>query len=189
MKIPLLSTLLLATPLLINAQITDPVVSFRDEISSPEPVVLLKLEFDLNGDGKNDVLLTRKDTFETETKAGEIPGWSFYITGPNGFSEPKGVRDQGEDVLGVGDVPMINIHSCHVGPIEELGNKQGIVTKQIDNPRVGDPVATIYAYTVEGDHLLRTELAEYNPLQPNPLFDKYLKDGKRTVITPVEVSK
>jgi hypothetical protein len=37
--------------------------------------------------------------------------------------------------------------------------------------------------------LNRTKLAEYNPTQTNALFDKYLKDDKRTVITPVEVTQ
>ena len=75
-----------------------------------------------------------------------------------------------------------------MGNVSEVG-QYALVTLQVSNPRAGDPIARIYAYTIEGDHLNRTKLAEYNPTQTNALFDKYLKDDKRTVITPVEVTQ
>jgi hypothetical protein len=187
MKNTLLGMLLLATPLGASAQIADPVASFRSDIQSPEPIALMKWEADLNGDGKKEVMLSRKDEFDLEIKAKELSSWIVYFAQADGFVESKGIQDQGDDALGVGVVPMINLDACYVGFVAEIG-KHGIVTQQEDNPRVGDPIGRIYVYTLEGDHLVRTKLAEYSLLVANKVFDTYLKDGKRTVITPVEVA-
>jgi hypothetical protein len=178
---------MLATPLGAFAQITDPAASYRAEINSPNVIPLMKWEADLNGDGKKEVMLSRKDEFDADIKAEETPGWIVYISNPTGFTESKGIQDKEDDSLGVGVVPAINLDACYVGLVEEIG-KHGIVTQQEDNPRVGDPIGRIYVYTIEGDHLVRTKLAEYSLFGPNKVFDKYLADGKRTVIKPVELA-
>jgi hypothetical protein len=59
---------------------------------------------------------------------------------------------------------------------------------KIDNPREGESVATIYAYTVEGDHLKYTQLAQYTPGQNNAVFDQYLKDNVRTQVQLQEIT-
>jgi hypothetical protein len=187
MKTPLLGMLLLATPLGAYAQIADPVTSFRAGIEEPNPVAILKWEADLNGDGKNEVMLSRKDEYEAEINEKDIPGWFVFIATPTGFVESKGTQDQGDNALGVRDLPMIDLDACYVGMVAEIG-KHGLVTQQVDNPRVGDAISRIYVYTIEGDHLVRTKLAQYSLPIPNAVFDAYLKDGKRTVITPVEVA-
>jgi hypothetical protein len=147
----------------------------------------MKWEADLNGDGRKEMMLSRKDEYEADIKGNEVPGWFIFIAKPTEFAASKGTQDDGENALGVGDLPMIDLAACYVGMVAEIG-KHGLVTQQIDNPRVGDPIARIFVYTIDGDHLVRTKLAEYNPMLPNALYDAYLKDGKRTVITPVEVA-
>ena len=50
----------------------------------------------------------------------------------------------------------------------------------IDNPRDGEPVAYIYALVYKDGVFTEHELAKYNAKEENPLFEKYLKDDKRT---------
>lgn len=185
MKPPLLSIIMLTTSISAPAQIADPTEFFKSHLKG-EP--FMKWEADLNGDGKAEVMLSRKNEFIKDNEENEPTGWYVYISGATGYTEFKGLKNQGEESVSPAALP-IDLKACYTGPIEELGNNTGVVTEEIETPAVGDPIVRIYAYTVEGDHLLRTKLAEYNALQPNPLFDKYLKEGKRTVITPVEMSK
>jgi hypothetical protein len=153
---------------------------------------LLKWQADINGDGKSETFLTRKEYYDEEIAVNMPPSWEVFIASAvaNTFTESTGMLDQGEDPnsFAPGSVPQIDVKACFVGQVTELGC-HALITMQIDNPRAGESIARIYAYTIEGDHLKRTKLAEYNPTQTNALFDKYLKDGKRTVITPVEVSQ
>jgi hypothetical protein len=192
MKTFALVALLFVSTHCVSAQIVDPVAFYRSSTQYPAPSILLKWQADINGDGKNETFLTRKGYFDEDVNAGQLPSWEIFLASAtvNTFTESTGIQNEGEgeDLFGPGSVPQIDVKACFVGLVTELG-KQAIVTEQTDNPRVGDPVARIYAYTIEGDHLKRTKLAEYNPTQTNALFDKYLKDGKRTVITPVEVSQ
>lgn len=152
-----------------------------------QPVI--KWVADIDGDGKSEVFLSLKDEYDQDVASDQAPGWFVYIAdaASTNYSRSTGIKDQGDDSVGAA-VPMIDLKLCFVGMVDELG-KHALITMQIDNPRVGDPIARIYAYTIEGDHLKRTKLAEYNPMQPNAMYDKYLKDGKRTVITPVEVTQ
>jgi hypothetical protein len=187
MKTTLLGMLLLATPLGAYAQTNDPVASFRSGITNATSVPILKWEADINGDGKNEVMLNRKDNISAAAEAERLSGWFVFIAQGNNFLKSKGVQELNDDSLDVSSLPQIDLAACYVGMVAEIG-KHGLVTQQIDNPRVGDPIARIFVYTIDGDHLVRTKLAEYNPMLPNALYDAYLKDGKRTVITPVEVA-
>lgn len=170
-----------------TAQVTNPVAHF--ESLGPDIQPVLKWEADINGDGKNEVFLSLKDEHDQDVAADRSPGWFLYIADATGtsYNPSTGIKEQGDDSVGAA-VPMIDLEACFVGQVSEL-SQRAIITMQIDNPRVGESIAHIYAYTIEGNHLKRTKLAEYNPTQANALFDKYLRDGKRTVITPVEVSQ
>lgn len=173
----------------LSAQISNPVTHF--ESLSPEIQPIIKWEADINGDGKLEVFLSLKKDYDDEIAEERMPaGWFVYFadTGSNTYTQSVGIKEAGEDAIGVGVLPMIDLKVCFVGLVTELG-KHAVVTEWIDNPRAGESIARIYAYTIEGDRLKRTKLAEYDPTQTNALFDKYLKDGKRTVITPVEVTQ
>jgi hypothetical protein len=186
MKTIALAALMLVPTHYIMAQITNPVTHFQSLDSRTQPVI--KWDIDINGDGKNEMFLSLKDEHDQDVALNLSPSWFVYIADGvvTSYKQSTGIKEQGEDEIGA-TVPMIDIKVCFVGLVSELG-RHAIVTEQIDNPRVGEPIARIYAYTVEGDHLKRTKLTEYNPMQSNVIFDKYLKDDKRTIITPVEVN-
>ena len=166
------------------AQIENPVTFFRS-LGQDAPVIV-KWEADINGDGNNEIFLSRKDEYDQEVTADEPPSWFIFMAGAvaNRYTQPTGIQEAGEDALGVGGLPMIDLKVCFVGVVTELGQR-ALLTQQIDNPRAGDPIARIYAYTIEGDHLKRTKLVEDNAMQSNAVFDKYLKDGQRTEVTLV----
>jgi len=170
------------------AQIVDPIAHFRNTSNEPS-AKLVKWTADINGDGKPEVFLANKEDYDASVAADVPVGWFVFVASQNEgtYAESTGIQEAGEDSIGVGGLPRVNLKACFVGQVSELG-KSALLTEQIDNPRVGNPIARIYAYTIEGDHLKRTKLAEYDATKENPLFDKYLNDGKRTVITPVEIN-
>lgn len=151
--------------------------------------VIYRWSVDLNNDGKPEALLDTKLTDEEiahenrDTKNRYNPnvhGFEVYIANADGVIYVKSAGI--DDGQGLGPaVPEIDITQCFVGQIAEL-NAYGVVTINVDVPREGPPVARILAYIVEGDHLRETQLAEYNPEQPNALYDKYLAASKRTQV-------
>lgn len=190
MKALTLFVILFSSAHCVSAQIVDVVAFYRSSNQYPAPSILLKWQIDINGDGKSETFLSRKVDHDEDVAAGQPPSWELFIANisSNTSTESTGTQNQGDDSFGVGAIPQIDIKVCFIGQVTELGQR-ALLTQQFDNPRVGNPIARIYAYTIEGDHLKRMKLAEYDATQPNPLFDKYLKDGKRTVITPVEVTQ
>jgi len=179
-----------ALALAVAASVPDAVLSFKTEHTIDAGDKILKIEIDVNGDGKNEVLLSLKSDHEKEKENHEPAGWTFYIrenTPSIAFSKSLGTETKPNE-LSVDDLPQIDPLRCFVGQITELG-KRGIVTIRYNNPREGPSIGIIYAYTIEADHLKKTELARF-PVSdtPHALFTKYLADDKRTVITPVEIA-
>jgi hypothetical protein len=170
-----------AAPVLALAQLIDPVADFQSALAVPSGDKVLKWECDVNGDGKNEILLALKSDFEKDMQSHEPPSWSFYIANASGTSYARSTGTENQpNTLSVDDLPLIDPEACFVGQISELG-KSGIVTMRIDNPREGESVGKIYAYTIEGDHLKRSELARYVIVEgPHALFTKYLANDKRT---------
>jgi hypothetical protein len=173
----------------VTASVTDTVLDFKTNHTILVGDKILKIDFDVNGDGKNEALLTLKSDFENDKENHEGTGWNFYIrenTSPVAFSKSSGTETK-PDQLSVDDIPQIDHERCFIGVIDEL-EKKGIVTIRYNNPREGPSIAIIYAYTIEGDHLKKTELVRYpDSTTPNALFNKYLADNKRTVVIPVEI--
>jgi hypothetical protein len=170
--------------------VPDPVANFKTEYTIAAGDKILKLETDVNGDGKNEILLCLKSELEKDKEDHEPVAWTFYIAGnttPVTYAKSLGTESKPGE-LSVDDLPQIDHERCFVGQIAELG-KRGIVTVRYNNPREGPSIGIIHAFTVEGDRLKRTELARFT-VSPTPhaLFAKYLADGKRTVMTPVEIA-
>jgi len=175
---------------MVTASVSDAVLDYKSKHTIESVDKILKIETDVNGDGKNEILLCLKSEFEKDKGDHEPAAWSFYIaqnTSIIEFSESLGTETKPNSIA-VGDIPLIDHEKCYIGQITELG-KRGIVTIRYNNPRQGPSIGIIYAYTVEGDHLVRTELARFSDsATPHALFTKYLADNKRTVITPSEVA-
>lgn len=180
----------------ISAQITDPVAHFRSEDSVANDTYM-KWEADLNGDNHNEVFLVKKSEYDQDVKDNVLPSWFVYLANASGtaFTESEAVEDAeesadpNEEVVGEGGMPAIDPKVCFVGAVSEIGGARGIVAQQQDKKDSGDKVCYIYAYTVKGSHLKRTKLAEYNPdAGVNAIYNKYLKEDKRTVITPSVVA-
>lgn len=178
----------LVLPVLLFASIANPIDDFKTGLTIPPGDKILKWEIDMNGDGKNDVLLSLKSDASDAAQSNESPAWTLYIAEAvgNTFTKSEGTEYEA-NTLSVDDLPVIDTGACYVGQITQLG-KRGIVTMRIKNPRSGESVATIYAYTIEGSRMKYTQLAQYQPGQPNAVFDQYLKDNVRTQVQLQEVT-
>jgi hypothetical protein len=183
-KLPATTVLLILALIHTAAAIGNPVLDYKSKYNLVASDKLLKWQSDLDGNGKQDVFLILKESYE-ELRDQSVPGWEVYMASQGGiYTKIAGVEDES----GVGPaLPQIDPEACFVGQITQLG-KRGIVTFKIDNPREGESKATIYTYTIEGNHLKYTELAQYTPGQPNAIFDQYLKDNVRTQVQLQEVT-
>lgn len=170
------------------AEVSNPVEDYRKIFSElPNREVLIKWECDLNNDGKNEVFITDKTSYDEDVKNHVVPQWLLYISTPTGFVKCDTMHD-GNDVESCVLIE-INLEAVFSGVISEMESKRGLVMEEIKNPRVGDPVGIIHAYVVEEQYLKHVKLSEYNPTQPNALFTKYLRDGKRTVVQKIEIKQ
>ena len=170
------------------ASTNDTVADFKDGLSIQPGDKILKWECDINGDGKNEVLLCLKSDFDKAVQDHEPQPWVVYVANStaSSYSEAAGVEAEPQTVADI--LPDIDTNLCFIGQITELG-KVGILTIRIDNPRSGPATAKIYAYTIEGDHLKYTKIGQYDPGRtPPPLFTKYLADDKRTQVQLQEIS-
>jgi hypothetical protein len=188
MRTKFATLLAVAAPLLAFAAIEDPIIDFKKGLIVPEGDKIMKWVCDLNGDGKNEVLLSLKSDLDKSAQDHQPPAWLIYMADPasRGYSASKGIELEAQTVDSV--LADIDPETCFVGWITELG-KQGIVTMRTDNPRRTESVGKIYTYTIEGDHLKRTELAQYVIAQgPHALFTKYLSHDKRTHVELEEIN-
>jgi hypothetical protein len=192
----LLVILIFGTDLGVAGETTNPVQSYSD-FHALTGRVIYKWSVDLNNDSKQEVLLDTKQTAEEiaqetqDTKEpynSNIHSFEVYIAKADGsgYVESTGINDG--TALGVGAVPEVDITQCYVGQIDEL-HAYGLVTIHTGYPRKAPAVACIYAYTIESDHLKRRLLAQYDSTKSsNAIYDKYLKEGKRTHVTLQEVT-
>jgi hypothetical protein len=187
--LPLTFLVAIIAPVSVFAQVANPVADFKTGLTIPSGDKIQKWEVDVDGDGKPETFLSLKSDFDNEMKNHEPPGWHIYFSRAQGADYWKSTgTEEAPGELGVGDIPTIDPEACFVGQIAELG-KRGIITMRIDNPREGESIGKIYAYTIDGDHLKRTELAQYVVVQgPHALFAKYLAADKRTQVQLQEIT-
>jgi hypothetical protein len=141
--------------------VNDPVADHKRSHGLGAANTLYRMDIDINGDGRNEVLLCLKASYLEDKHDGQVPSWDVYLAdaGASTYSLSLGL-DDGEGVSPV--LPRIDPSDIFIGKIEQL-NKRGLVTVQTDFPKKGHPVRYIYAYTVEGSHLKETLLTKYNP--------------------------
>lgn len=173
---------------LARAGTSDPVADYKSSKSLTSSDILYKWTADINGDGQNDVLLDLKADYQEDKIDRQVPSWRVYIaaTGGGSYEQATGVDDGGGD--GVSPLlPQIDPEKVFVGAISQLG-VSGIVTVQTDATVSGVRLSRIYAYTVDGSHLKRTLLAEYNAENGNAVYDQYLSDSHRTSVTLQQIT-
>jgi hypothetical protein len=135
------------------------------------------------------MFLSLKSEFDQQRENEEPAAWDTYIgeSAGTGYLKSAGTEEE-PNTLSVDDLPPIDLEACFIGQVSELG-KRGIVTVKYSTQRSGLTTATIYAYTVESDHLKRAQLAQYDPDKgPNLVFTKYLSDSKRTQVSIQEIT-
>lgn len=198
------TTIILFIMLCVNLhanEVTNPVSHFA---SLGDPPAALQARYaqigfktisvDINGDSKLDVLLCfddpgLQDATEAQSQEQEpgVLSWDVYVRNPadTAYIVSGGVEIDGKVSIASG-LP-IKHESVFVGQITEI-NRFGIVSLDIHNPKEGPSLATIWAYTWEGDHLKSQKLAEYESSEENAVFNKYLADDKRTVLQVQQVT-
>ena len=171
-----------------GATVAEPVVDYRSR-NGGSIGALKKVTFDWNGDGKNDVFICEKEHYDEEIEGDNKIFWSIYVA--NAADNNYTLCEEQEEVI---DSEISNIISSvwfdpdhiFIGNITEI-NKHGLLSFHIDNPRDGDPVAYIYALVYKDGVFTEHELAKYNAKEENAVFDKYLKDDKRTQLTVEQI--
>jgi len=151
--------------------------------------ILKKMEFDINGDGIIDPFFTVEQSnpdpidVEASNQEGGTSSWDAYVSKPGTslFTVNDTLEVQGESDLYQGTSLTLRTNEMFVGNISEI-QKFGIVTSVIKRAKT-ENFKIIYAYSWETDHFKRWKLAEFLVNSPNAIFDKYLKDDKRTHVT------
>lgn len=153
-----------------------------------------KIEVDINGDEKLDLLLCYDDPesddateAQARSQSGGMLWWDVFVKKADDSGYIANTGAVTDNILGLGVPVAIDPECAFVGQIDEL-NRFGIVTMEIANPREGPSMSKIYACTWEGDHVVRHNLAEYETAEENAIFDKYLADGKRTILQMQQVT-
>jgi hypothetical protein len=161
----------------------------------------VKWVVDINHDGINDVLIDVKPTPD-EIKDNEAVARELFNPDEYGFGVYLGIKGGGylkvERTYGPGSMQfgiMVDISQCYVGYIEEI-KQYGIVTaglRKVQDPDIpeakhGVIEKQVYCYTVEGDHMKRTNLTPLLiPDEKNAIYDKYLSEAKRTKVQLQEI--
>lgn len=149
--------------------------------------VIKRMTFDINGDGVADSFFTTIEgnpdptTRISNEQSGGSLSWDVYVSNQGGttFKVNTSVDINGE--INQGSGIELNPDQLYVGNISEI-SRFGVVTSAVKRSK-SENSTIIYAYTWEGDHFKQWKLAEYVAGEQNAIFDKYLKDDKRTHIT------
>jgi hypothetical protein len=181
--------LLAATCFSLGEDVADPQANYLTDYHAGDYVK--KFSADANGDGVADWFFTNIDANPdpaikiSDDQAGGSMSWDVYVSNPgaNTFKVSTGVEIDGGLVQGAG--LDVNPNQMFVGTISEI-NRYGIVTSAVKRSK-SENSTIIYAYTWEADHFKRWKLAEYLVSQQNSIFNKYLKDGKRTQVTVQQI--
>ena len=182
----------------ISGTIKDPIQDFeKTGYIIPSGRIIYIWKSDINHDGEEETLIDLKPTAQELSQEERDSDWNsqtnsernftVYIPNKSGYIQSTGT-DFGT-YAGRGTGLAVDITRCFVGKITQL-NRWGVVSIDIEPAGRRTPAsATIYAYTLEGDHLKVTNLAEYDSDHAtSPLYDQYLSDAHRTRIHLEEVT-
>lgn len=156
---------------------------------------------DINHDGVSDVLVSEKERSDEidADKEGDPNfnpndlGFHVYLgLATGGYITGKPVK--GDESGGTGI--SVDMSHCYIGYVPEV-KSYGIVTVEtltVDDPnepqaRHGVFKRQVVCYTVDGDHLKRTNLTPlWDAGEKNPVYNKYLSDSKRSKVQLQQVT-
>ncbi len=182
--------------ILLAVLLTAAFVSHGEDIKNPQDHYLSdyhagdfvkQFSIDFNHDGVADELFTTIEAnpdpttkISNDQRNGSM-SWDIYVSNPgsNTFKICKDIEIDGKITQGAGI--DIDPNLMFVGKISEI-KQYGIVTLEVMRSR-SENSTIIYAYTWERNHIKRWKLAVYLESQKNAIFDKYLKEDKRTKVT------
>jgi hypothetical protein len=177
--------------------VKNPIQAFSNFHALSSGRVICRWAVDLNNDNQQELLFAAKLTPSELSEEERENGWNpqtkneidfdVYIPQGNAYSRSRGIAE--DDGMANGAVVSIDRTRCYVGQITQL-NKWGLVT--VDHEPAGrkNPALNIvYAYTLEGDHLKLTNLAQYDPSKgPNAIYEQYLAKAHRTFVKLDEIT-
>jgi hypothetical protein len=180
--------------LLGNPSVSNPVADYSTSLELSGRTAY-KWNLDINNDGKVDVLLDVKpNSSEIQMRGNEFDSnnmrwFTAYISTGTQFIKSSYIQ---AGVGQVGEIVAVKTDECYVGSISEI-SACGIIsierTSEKSPESGGDiEVARIYAYTVDGETIKKTKLAEFDPDENNAVYSKYLSPSKRTQVNLQEVS-
>ena len=176
----------LMTPSIAGIPIADPLADFASRHGLKAIDQISKVEADITGDGRMDVLLCYVNPDpDIEDRRVAATGdqrlwWMPYVKNANGtYRLPTGVRENGEIIA----VPTIAFdpQEVYLGQVTEI-NRFALTAREKQTPRKAEAISILWAFIWENGHFNRTKLGEYITGKQNPLFDKYLAATKRTVV-------
>lgn len=170
-----------------SEQVADPVADLRSEPGQAGGA-LKKWMADIDGDGKAEIFLARKDNHTADLEKSQTPDWNVYLAdaGASTYSGSTGIKLAGTSAVDPQVLPQVDPDRCFVGTVSQVSGRALVAL--VRDVRYEEPWNVIYAYTIQNGHLLETKLAEYKAGTTNAIYNEYLADDKRTAITLEEVA-
>lgn len=170
-----------------SEHVADPVADLRSKPGQAGGA-LKKWTADIDGDGRPEIFLTRKDNHTADLERSQTPDWNVYLadSGAITYSGSTGIKLAGTTAVDPQVIPQIDPERCFVGTVSQISGR-ALVTL-VRDVRYEDPWNVIYAYAIQDGHLVETKLAEYKADTTNPIYNEYLADDKRTSVTLEEVA-
>lgn len=157
--------------------INNPVQHFLATYETEPGDELLKLEVDINGDGRNEVLLSLSKSYAY--KSGHL--WVVYIGVQGGYTEAKGIGETGE----VLEHPMVSFRPdvYYVGQITEI-HRRGIVSYVPG----GGGKGYLKAITINAGKVRETDLGEIAPQGADKAkYDRYFSKAPSVQIQKLPI--
>lgn len=180
------------TSVFADAPIANPVADFAARRGLNANNQISKIAVDITGDGLVDVLLCYVDP-NPDIEDRRVIGtgdkrlwWTPYIKKTDGtYSLPVGIKENGEIIT----VPTIAFDplETYIGQVSEIG-RFALIAREKQTPRREEALSILWAFTWEGTYFKQQKQGEFVTGEQNMLFDKYLAEGKRTVLQVQQVT-
>jgi hypothetical protein len=189
MKIPVATILLLVTMAIsvLADTLTNPLADFAAQFELTSADQVKKIEVDINGDGRLDIMLSYAEPGSNIEERRVIATgdkrlwWTSYTKNQDGtYTKTTGI-DIGEGGIDLGTDIAFDPVEVYIGQVVEV-SRFAVVVREKQTPRRANATSIIWAFTWEGGHFKRHKLSEFVTGTQNALFDKYLIEGKRTVL-------